>query len=368
MVSVDYFAPIGDWSGYASVGRNFALALDKLGVDIRVKEGSVDVTKIITQPRLYELMAKGFGAGDVEVNCVTPQRFRIYHEKPTIGQCVFETNSLPPVWTAYCNQMDEIWVPCKFNVETFARGGVSKDKLHIVPHGVDTNIFKPNLTPLNLKRKEFAFIAVGQFMFRKGWGELLKAYVSEFTDEDDITLIIKSYLFSDTNYDRMVVNQLISNTILKVRDTHLPDVQLVHRKLTDMEMAHLYNTADCFVLPSRGESWCLPASEAMACGLPAIMTNWGGQTDFINDRNGYLIDIIGLEKVSMRLASSFCLDYYNQEIAIPSTMHLREIMRDVYENPDDVKKKGIQAGKDMKNKWTWENAAKIAVKRLEAYS
>jgi len=283
-MKIDFFGPIQDWSGYATVGRNFALALDKLGVDIRVRDGSVDRTKIITQPRLYELMAKGFGEGDIEINCVTPQRFRIYHEKPTIGQCVFETNSLPPVWSAYCNQMDEIWVPCKFNVETFIRGGVEKEKLHIVPHGVNTEIFKPGLAPLNIRRKKFAFIAVGQFMFRKGWEELLSAYVSEFTDEDDVTLIIKSYLFSDSSYDKLILNQLLSDCVFKVRGRCIPDIQLVHRKLTDIQMAHLYNTADCFVLPSKGEAWCLPASEAMACGLPAIMTNWGGQTDFINDK------------------------------------------------------------------------------------
>jgi len=364
-MKVDFFGPICDWSGYANVGRNFALALDKLDVDLRIREGSCESTRIIVKPRLYELMSRSFGDGDIEVNCVTPQRFRIYHEKPTIGQTVFETNSVPPVWSAYCNQMDEIWVPTPFNVETFTRGGVDKKKLKIVPHGVDSETFKPNLPSLNLKRNKFAFIAVGQFMFRKGLGELLTAYITEFGKDDDVTLILKTYLRSEQHYDKMIVENLIREAVLNIKTTNFPDIQLVHKKLTDTEMAHLYNSADCFVLPSKGEAWCLPISEAMACGIPAITTNWGGQTHYVNNKNGYLIDVIELEKVPMRTASTFCLDYYNQEIAVPSIAHLRELMRNAYENPDEIKIKGKQARKDMVEKWSWENAAKIGFQRLK---
>ena len=38
------------------------------------------------------------------------------------------------------------------------------------------------------------------------------------------------------------------------------------------ELRWLYASADAFVLPTRGEGWCLPAMEAMAMSLPVILS------------------------------------------------------------------------------------------------
>ena len=43
--------------------------------------------------------------------------------------------------------------------------------------------------------------------------------------------------------------------------------------------------ADAFVLPTRGEGWCLPAMEAMAMSLPVIITNATGQQAFLTAAN-----------------------------------------------------------------------------------
>jgi UDP-glucose:(heptosyl)LPS alpha-1,3-glucosyltransferase len=48
--------------------------------------------------------------------------------------------------------------------------------------------------------------------------------------------------------------------------------------------------ADCLVLPSVFESWALVGLEAMACGVPALMTAVGGIPDYLADGfNGYVI-------------------------------------------------------------------------------
>ncbi len=33
-----------------------------------------------------------------------------------------------------------------------------------------------------------------------------------------------------------------------------------------------------------------PIAEAMLSGLPAIVTNWSGQLDFVNSQNSWLVD------------------------------------------------------------------------------
>lgn len=54
-----------------------------------------------------------------------------------------------------------------------------------------------------------------------------------------------------------------------ILDEHVPQTAL----------PHLYLAADAFVLPSRGEGWGRPHTEAMAMELPVITTNWSGPTE-----------------------------------------------------------------------------------------
>ena len=44
---------------------------------------------------------------------------------------------------------------------------------------------------------------------------------------------------------------------------------------------------DAFVLPTRGEGWGRPVMEAMAMGLPVIVTNFSGTTAFISSSTAY---------------------------------------------------------------------------------
>ena len=45
-------------------------------------------------------------------------------------------------------------------------------------------------------------------------------------------------------------------------------------------MAALYRRAHAFVLPTRGEGWCLPLLEAMVAGVPSVATAWSGLLEF----------------------------------------------------------------------------------------
>lgn len=64
--------------------------------------------------------------------------------------------------------------------------------------------------------------------------------------------------------------------------------------------------ADVFVLPSRFESFSYTLLEAMACGLPCLATNVGGNCDLVSpDRNGWLLpkeDPPALAEAIIRLA------------------------------------------------------------------
>ena len=65
----------------------------------------------------------------------------------------------------------------------------------------------------------------------------------------------------------------------------LPRVVVLDAELSRAALADLYRAVDAFVLSTRGEGWGLPAAEAMASGLPTIITNYSGPTAFADATN-----------------------------------------------------------------------------------
>ena len=84
------------------------------------------------------------------------------------------------------------------------------------------------------------------------------------------------------------VRQLLRD--LKLNNPDYPDVLILDDDLDDTKIKALYLLADVLVAPSLGEGFGLPIGEAMNLGLPVITTGWGGQLDFCNTTNAWLID------------------------------------------------------------------------------
>ena len=66
-------------------------------------------------------------------------------------------------------------------------------------------------------------------------------------------------------------------------------VEYIDRTLSEAELAGLYAACDCLVHPFRGEGFGLPVVEAMACGLPVIVTGAGPVLDYATDETAFLI-------------------------------------------------------------------------------
>jgi hypothetical protein len=57
-------------------------------------------------------------------------------------------------------------------------------------------------------------------------------------------------------------------------------IVLIGEHLDSAALCALYHSADVMVLPTRGEGFCMPAAEAIAVGLPLIITDYGGHMQF----------------------------------------------------------------------------------------
>jgi 1,2-diacylglycerol 3-alpha-glucosyltransferase len=76
------------------------------------------------------------------------------------------------------------------------------------------------------------------------------------------------------------------------------------------ELPEYYSFASCFVLPSAREPWGLVVNEAMASGLPVIVSNRCGCAEdlVVPDRNGFIFDPSNGPELTFQLMSMECMD------------------------------------------------------------
>jgi glycosyltransferase involved in cell wall biosynthesis len=138
-----------------------------------------------------------------------------------------------------------------------------------------------------------------------------------------------------------------------------PEILFVDETLSHGEMRSLYAGAQAFVLPSRGEGFGRPYLEALLHGLPTVGTGWGGQLDFLSDETGYLIEIEGLEEVPEQVSQ-----YRGCRWARPSVEHLRTLLRRVYEDPEEGRRKARRALPHLLSTYNVRRIANLLVREL----
>ena len=183
---------------------------------------------------------------------------------------------------------------------------------------------------------------------------LLKAFSDEFRPEEPVVLICKT-VNSDALVD--IHGQIASLELGRMEERiHLS----LNQVIPTSQLGALYRSADCFVLSTRGEGWGMPIIEAMACGLPVIATDWSAHCDFMTEENAYPLAV---ERLVPAVAK--CPYYEGFSWAEPSYRDLRRLMRHVFENQTEAREKGSKASRDVMNKWTWDQAARRIIDRLD---
>lgn len=352
-------------TGYAKVNRNLVTELVQHGAQVRFTPLRSEGVRVPLKPQmesfLQSLMHTSLTDKHIVLfNYISSYFFREVN-RYTIGLTMFECHRIPFSWARRCNQMDEIWVPSTFNQHTFAQSGVTPYKIRVMPLGVDTHIFRPDRPPLVIEgKREYTFLSIGSWDPRKGNDILLTAFYEEFAEEEDVCLIIKTRASSqeEINHQKAYVEHMAQQVSGRKRES----VILVSTtdSWTEEKLAQLYNTANCYVLPTRGEGWNMTVMEAMAVGLPVITTNWSAHLDFINQFNGFLISVQGF---STAFAGKSRLSW-----AIPNKDHLRQLMRQVFTHQSEAKNKGQLGREVIHQHYTWAKSAERMLHRLHQIS
>lgn len=272
----------------------------------------------------------------------------------------WEFGALPKEWVQNLQNVDEIWAPTDFVKREYVESGVPENKIVVVPNGIDPHQFHPDVKPFKLAtNKKFKFLFLGGTIHRKAPDILLKSYLKAFNAADDVCLVVK-----DFGSKGLYAGQTNENLFREAQKTpNAPEIVYFEEMLSADDIASLYTACDCLVYPYRGEGFALPVLEALACGLPVLVTEGGATDDFVTKDFGWfipsLIKPIGHAVGHHQLVKEgWMLEPDEEALAMQ--------MRWIAQHPAEARTKGLAASQHVRQYWTWEKAAALAASRLQA--
>ncbi len=153
---------------------------------------------------------------------------------------------------------------------------VPRDKLRVVYNGIDTEMFR-DLDGNHKERGRLVVVANTQDR-KKGIIYLLRA-LKLLREDMDVKLTIVDRGAPDNEYTPVLVERL-----------GLDDSVEFTGKVSVEEVVGFYRKAEVAVVPSLYEGFCLPAAEAMSCGLPVVATMAGALPEVVEDgESGILV-------------------------------------------------------------------------------
>jgi glycosyltransferase involved in cell wall biosynthesis len=167
--------------------------------------------------------------------------------------------------------------------------GVNKGNIVVVPYVADDlfakkiNLYdKKKLRKyLGIGKDVFVFLYVGQIIHRKGLDLLVKAICkaeSLVPGKKILCLVVGGQISQ-------------SDPLKKSIDAHGKLFKIIGFQYP-ASLIKYYALADCFVLPTRYDTWGLVVNEAITCGLPVVVSKYAGSSDDLvkDGESGYVVD------------------------------------------------------------------------------
>lgn len=337
---------------------------------------------------------------EVAVHLTTPDAYNPIPGKYNILYTMYECTTIPDTWAKKIQEADLIVVPCRQNKWLFSR--YTDIPVEICTEGVEVDKYKyyrrqfPN--PLS-KENPFTYLWLGATNPRKGTEHVILAWemFNKYWFENDNSMREKFRLIMKTTQEtdreaeievrvvdkfgkiisenkkkemlpaerimNICGNAVVDTRRLPVISTGAPDPECPG------SLVDLYNSAHCFLLPSRGEGFGLTLAEAMSTGCPNIYTPWGGPRDFCSEKTGYPLRFnftpvrtVGVNEKGEKYIS------HETTAANADVKHLMRLMLRVFYDYDTALEKGKRAAETIRKGFTWDISARMLIKIIEKYT
>lgn len=195
--------------------------------------------------------------------------------------------------------------------------GVAPSQLHVVPLGVDTELFTP--APDRVRNRIIAIASADVPL--KGVSHLLHA-VSRLRVERDVEVQLVAKLEPNGPTEKLIAELGIS------------DIVHISSGLSDTELAALLSSAEVACIPSLYEGFSLPAVEAMASGTPIVAS-----------RAGALPEVVGPDGQCARLVNPGDVD------------DLTRVLGELLDSPRELQRLGAAGRRRALEVFSWESVA-----------
>ena len=250
--------------------------------------------------------------------------------------------------------------PSRWAATAFERFGFPPERIHVVPHGIDPEVFRPDAAARAKIRgalgaqNRFLFMSVGAMTWNKGLDVLLAAFARVLESEPDLRLVLKG---ADALYpSQHLLREALAALSARAREAVAGALVYEGRTLSAQGMAHLMAAADCYVAPYRAEGFNMPVLEAMACGVPVLCTE-GGPTDEFTEP-------AFAERIRSRIVPVPLSDAESGDALAPDVDHLVQLMRDAARQRDRAGAQGARAAAHAREFFTWDAVTDRLLERL----
>jgi glycosyltransferase involved in cell wall biosynthesis len=183
--------------------------------------------------------------------------------------------------------------------------------VEMIPNGVDTTQFFPDAIK---QQSAFTFLFAGRFAKQKNLVLLLQQF--------DIALqqCNAQLIIAGDGPERETLIALCNSS------EHLSHNVKIRSWVQKSELLSLYQSAHCFINPSIDEGMPNAVLEAMACGLPVIASNIGGNNELVvHGKNGFLFNLSEPDSLS-----HYILEVIRSDVFISMSVASRKLVEDHY--------------------------------------
>jgi glycosyltransferase involved in cell wall biosynthesis len=371
-----YIGVYRDGTGWGQAAIDYILALDAAGIDVVPRPLKLNDRDHRPPGRILELEKKTPQGCDVCIQHVLPHQMDYNGRfRRNIGLFASETSDFAPSsWADRLNLMDEVWVINYAQKQAAQKSGVTVP-IHVVPHATDVTRFQRSYEPLPQlagfrDAGMFAFYTLGEMVRRKNLAATLKAFHTEFDPSEPVSLVIQTSIPGQSPAQtgqgvRGFCDEIKRGLKLNGGDTKRYAQELIlAERLSDLDILRLHASCDCFVQPSFGESWSIPAFDAMAMGRTPIVTACTGYLDWMTPQTGWLVP--GHEEPVFGALETFADVHTGAETwCAVDVLALRRALREAY-TKDSLRQEKSAHGIQRAYDFSYENVGAL-MKELLAH-
>jgi glycosyltransferase involved in cell wall biosynthesis len=167
----------------------------------------------------------------------------------------------------FYSQMDVVWVNSESYRRSWIDRGMPESKLRILPRGLDTQLFR-------VERRS------ADFWIQRGIpsGATVLLYVGRISREKNLEVIVSAW--ERLRRPELALAFVGDGPYLPELKRIVPDATFTGY-LTGEELAGAFASADVFLFPSTTDTFGNVVIEALACGLPCVVSDVGGPKDLV---------------------------------------------------------------------------------------